>query len=102
MRPFWLLLRLAPLFIIHSAANAQTPPITPDVRSALSSNNENVAPKPDTSGQSAKPSPKFRVPDGFGGLKEVPDSPASDQTGSTTIPTPLLVEPDDDGNSERR
>jgi hypothetical protein len=87
------------LFIIHSAANAQTPPtITLDVPSALL-NNEIHVPKPDTSGQSAKPPPKFREPDGFGGFKEVPDSPdgAPDQTGSTTMPTLPLTEPNDGG-----
>ena len=87
MRQLRLFLPIAPLFIIHSAANAQTPPNTPVVPSALSSN---VVPKPDTSGQSAKPPPKFRVPDGFGGLKEVPDD-ITGQTGSTpTVPNQPL------------
>jgi hypothetical protein len=90
MRQLRFLLRLAALFIIHSAANAQTPPIAPDVPSALPSNNDIVVPKPDNSGQSAKPPPKFRVPDGFGGLKEVPDD-ITGQTGSTpTVPNQPL------------
>jgi hypothetical protein len=74
------LLRLAPAFIIYSAANAQAPPIVPDVPGAPPPSKDIVVPHPDTSGKDLK----IRVPDGFGGLKELPSDSGPDQTGSTT------------------
>ena len=97
-----ILLRLALAFIIPSAANAQAPPVVPDVLGAPPTNNAIVVP-PDTSGNSGRRPPsefKILVPDGFGGLKEAPGitESAPDQTGSTTsVPNPPLTEPDDNG-----
>lgn len=94
MRQLWLLLRLAPLFVVHSAANAQTPPIAPDEPRAVPSI---VVPKPDTSDRSAKPAPKFREPDGFGGLKEVPDNAEGPPDQTDSVPNQPLNEPTDNG-----
>jgi hypothetical protein len=91
MRQLCLLLRLAPLFIVHSSANAQTPPITPDVPRAVPSV---VVPKPDTSDR-WKPAPKFREPDGFGGLKEVPDNAEGPPDQTDSVPNQPLSEPTD-------
>jgi hypothetical protein len=66
--------------IVYSAANAQAPPVT-------KSNKEPVAPQTDSSPNSSRPAPKFKMPDGFGGLKEEEPNVldrAPDQTGSTT------------------
>jgi hypothetical protein len=89
------LLRLTPAFIICSAANAQTPPVVPDVPGAPPSDHDVIIPKPDSSGQRPRPPIKFKMPDGFGGLKEDPSSmdSAPDQTGSTRNP---------DGSDEQR
>ena len=84
------LLRLAPAFIIYSAAHAQTPPVVPDTPGAPPSNNDIVVPQPDTSDKDVK----IRVP--FGGLKDLPSDSAPDQTGSTTtIPSQQLNDPSD-------
>jgi hypothetical protein len=90
---------LALTFLLHSAANAQTPPVAPDMPRPPQTN---VVPAPDTSGNSARPPSEFKilVPDGFGGLKEVPGSTGSlpDQTDSTTtLPIQPLTEPNDNG-----
>jgi len=86
------LLRLAPAFIIYSAANAQAPPVTPDVADAPTSSKGIVVPHPDTADKDLK----IRVPDGFGGLKDLPSDSAPDQTGSTTpIPSQPLSDPSD-------
>lgn len=96
MRPFRFILRLAPAFLIHSAAIAQTPPVLPDVPVAPQSNSAIVAPPADTAGNPQRPSREFKilVPDGFGGLKEAPGitESAPDQTGSTSP----LTEPNGD------
>jgi hypothetical protein len=92
------LLLLTPAFIIYSAANAQAPPVTLDVPGGPPSNN--IVPPPDTSPNTSRPPPKFKMPDGFGGLKEEPSviDSAPDQTGSTTVrPNPPLSEPNDNG-----
>ena len=93
------LLRLAPAFIIYSAANAQAPPVVPHVPGAPPTNNGIIA-------NAARPPSEFkpRVPDGFGGLKEVPDVTEGmpDQTDSTTtIPDQPLGEPNDNGEQPR-
>ena len=79
------LLRLAPAFIIYSAAHAQAPPVVPEVPP---SSKHIVVPPGDTSGKSAPPQLNITAPDSFGGPKEVPkitDEP--NQTGpTTTIP----------------
>ena len=97
MRHLPLRLSLILAFVLHSAANAQTPPVVPDVPRAPPAN---VVPTPDASGNSARPPPELKilVPDGFGGLKEVPgmSDSAPDQTDSTT--TRPLTEPNEDGN----
>jgi hypothetical protein len=96
------LLRLTPAFVIYSAANAQAPPILPDVPTAPPANSI-VVPQPDTSAKSARPlcDLKFSVPKGFGDLTEAPSDicdSAPDQTGSTTArPNPLPSEPTDNG-----
>jgi hypothetical protein len=96
------LLRLAPAFLMHSAANAQAPPVVPEVPTAPPANSV-VVPPPDTSAKSGRPSCdlKFSVPEGFGDLKEAPSDicdSAPDQTGSTTtIPNQPLSDPNDGG-----
>jgi hypothetical protein len=86
---------LALAFVIGSAANAQTPPVIPDVPRAPPTS---AIPPPDSSGNSARSPSEFKivVPDGFGGLKELPATTESapDQTGSTTT---LPAEPNDNG-----
>jgi hypothetical protein len=89
------LLRLAPAFIVYSAANAQAPPVTPDLSGGPPTI---ISPPPNASPNSSRPPPKFMMPDGFGGLKEEPSTidSAPDQTGSTTImPEQPLSEPND-------
>jgi len=103
MRRLCFRLSLALAFVLHSAANAQMPPVVSAVPRASPPNNAIVVPPPDTSGNAARPPPEFKilVPDGFGGLKEVPSmtDSAPDQTGSTTtLPTQPLTEPNGDGN----
>ena len=100
MRRLCFRLSLSLALVLHSAANAQTPPVGPDVPHAPPTN---VVPAPDTSGNSAGPRSEFKilVPDGFGGLKETPgmNESAPDQTGSTTtLPTQPLTEPNNNGN----
>ena len=89
------LLRLAPAFIIYLAANAQAPPVVPDVQGAPSTNNGIIA-------NAARPQSEFkpRVPDGFGGLKEAPDV-TEGMPGSTSIPDQPLGEPNDNGEQPR-
>ena len=95
------LLRLAPAFIIYSAANAQAPPVLPNVPTPPPANS--IVPQPDTSAKSARPSCElnFSVPKGFGDLEEAPSDicdSAPDQTGSITVrPNPPLNEPTDNG-----
>jgi hypothetical protein len=92
------LLLLTPALIVYSAANAQAPPVTLDVPGGPPSNKDVIVPQPDTSPNSSRPPPKFKMPDGFGGLKEEPSviDSAPDQTGSTTvIPRQPLSEPND-------
>jgi hypothetical protein len=92
-------LLLTPAFIVYSAANAQAQPVT-NVTAGSPSNKEPVVPQSDSSTSSSRPAPKFKIPDGFGGLKEeepsVLDS-APDQTGSTTARPNPLIEPTDNG-----
>jgi hypothetical protein len=93
-------LPFALIFVLHSAANAQTPSVGPDAPRAPTTN---VAPAPDSSANSAQSRSEFKilVPDGFGGLKETPgmNESAPDQTGSTTtLPTQPLTEPNNNGN----
>jgi hypothetical protein len=89
---------LAPAFVIYSAANAQAPPVT-NVPASSPSNKEAVVPQPLPN--SLRPAPKFKMPDGFGGLQEEGPSmldSAPDQTGSTReTPNPPLIEPTDNG-----
>ena len=81
------------ILLIHSAANAQTPPAIPPIQNPKPDGL--VSPVPD-----AQPKHEFQllVPDGFGGLKEDPpiaDSPADgggDLPGSPTI-DPNSIEP---------
>lgn len=82
------LLRLAPAFIIYSAAHAQAPPVVPEVPP---SSKHSVVPPGDTSGKSAPPQLNITVPDSFAGPKEVPKiTEEPNQTGSaTTIPNRL-------------
>ena len=97
------LLLLTPALIVCSAANAQAPPVTLDALGGPPSNKDIIAPQSDTSPKLVAPAAKFRMPDGFGGLKEEPNviDSAPDQTGSTTvIPRQPLGEPSD--NDKRR
>jgi hypothetical protein len=77
------LLRLIPVFIIYTAANAQAAPVLPDVPNTFPGNSIDV-PQPDTSFKSTLPGcqPPFSAPSGIGDLKEAPCDSAPDQTGS--------------------
>jgi hypothetical protein len=81
------LLRLAPAFIIYSAANAQAPPVVPDVPGAPPSSEDIVVPHPDTSDKDVK----IRVP--FGGIKDLPGDSAPQTGSATTIPSQPLSDP---------
>jgi hypothetical protein len=97
------LLGVALALNVHSAANAQTPPVVLDVPGSPPTDNAIVSPAPDASAKSPRLPSEFKilVPDGFGGLTEAPGMSDSgpDQTGSATrVPNQPLTDPDDNDN----
>ena len=81
------LVRLAPAFIIYSAAHAQAPPVVPEVPP---SSKHIVVPPGDTSGKSA-PQLNITVPDSFGGPKEVPKITDEPNRPSGEAAVPILI-----------